>query len=362
VQRGSLKVIKNRRGERVWRLQWRENGRGRTRILGRYADMSRAEADAERQKILAPLNAKTEVAPTSAVTLRRYVEDEYLTLKTRIWKASTRATTEQIVEAHILSELGSRPLASITRKELQALLDAKAESSLSFSVVGHVRWQLAAIFGMAKSDGLTSVNPAEELVIPKCKEPGEKRTIAADSIGKAEMVLAIRERLVFHFAVYQGMRPGEIVGLQLGDFRDGMIHVARRIYRTVVDTPKSWRSRRAIPLMDRTARLLKQWQELLTDQRQEAWLFPSEAGSTPLSYSNLYRRNIQPALAKVGLGKVNFQVLRRTWVTQFSAAEKDPAVRAQLAGHSVDVHLNEYLQPQAEVSRRAMRKLEKRLQ
>jgi integrase len=236
VQRGSLKVIKNRRGERVWRLQWRENGRGRTRILGRYADMSRAEADAERQKILAPLNAKTEVAPTSAVTLRRYVEDEYLTLKTRIWKASTRATTEQIVEAHILSELGSRPLASITRKELQALLDAKAESSLSFSVVGHVRWQLAAIFGMAKSDGLTSVNPAEELVIPKCKEPGEKRTIAADSIGKAEMVLAIRERLVFHFAVYQGMRPGEIVGLQLGDFRDGMIHVARRIYRTVVDT------------------------------------------------------------------------------------------------------------------------------
>ena len=34
MQRGSLKVIKNRHGVKVWRLQWRENGRGRTRILG----------------------------------------------------------------------------------------------------------------------------------------------------------------------------------------------------------------------------------------------------------------------------------------------------------------------------------------
>ncbi len=50
LQRGSLKVVKDRRGVKVWRLQWRENGHGRTRILGRYADMSRAQADAERKK------------------------------------------------------------------------------------------------------------------------------------------------------------------------------------------------------------------------------------------------------------------------------------------------------------------------
>ena len=69
-------------------------------------------------------------------------------------------------------------------------------------------------------------------------------------------------------------------------------------------------------------------------------MFPSEAGNTPLSYSNVFRRRMQPALASVGLGKVNFQVLRRTWVTEFSVAEKDPCVRAQLGGHSVDVHEN----------------------
>jgi integrase len=327
-------------------------------------DMSRDEADAERKRILAPLNTRTEAAEISAITLRRYVEDEYLTVKARVWKGSTRATTEQTIETHILSGMGARALASITRKDLQALLDAKAESGLSDSVVGHTRWQLVAIFGMAKSDGLTvgGVNPAEELVTPKCKPAGEKRTITADSIRKAEMVLDIRERLIFHLAVYHGMRPGEIVGLQLADIREDVVHVERRIYRGVVDSPKSWKERRAIPLMERTARLLEEWRELLVDQRTAAWLFPSETGTTPVSHSNIYRRNIQPALEKVKLGDVNFQMLRRTWVTEFSQAEKDPAVRSQLAGHSIDVHENEYRQPDPAALGKAMRKLEKRLQ
>src|SRR5262249_51455004 len=138
MQRGSLKAVLFRR-EKVWRLQWRENGHGRTRILGRCIDMSRDEAEAERKKILAPLNAKAEAAAgISGFTVRRYVEDEYLTVKSRVWKASTRATTEQIIETHILSEIGMRPLAVIGRKDLQALLDRKAESGLSASVVGHI--------------------------------------------------------------------------------------------------------------------------------------------------------------------------------------------------------------------------------
>jgi Kef-type K+ transport system membrane component KefB len=94
--------------------------------------------------------------------------------------------------------------------------------------------------------------------------------------------------------------------------------------------------------------------ELVIDARREAWLFPSEAGNTPLSYSNVYRRRIQPVLATVGLGDVNFQVLRRTWATEFRVVEKDPVIRAQLADHSVDVHENEYHQVQPAVLKRAM--------
>src|SRR5215469_16019607 len=154
MQRGSLKAVLFR-GVKVWRLQWRENKRGRTRILGRCVDMSRAEAEAERKKLLEPLNTRVAAAETSSVTLQRYVEDEYLTVKARVWKGSTRTTTEQLIERYILQDLGARTLSSVTRKELQAHLDRHAEKlQLSESIVGHVRWQLKAIFEMAESDQL----------------------------------------------------------------------------------------------------------------------------------------------------------------------------------------------------------------
>jgi integrase len=365
MQRGSLKVVKNRKGVKVWRAQWRDDGHGRTRILGRYCDMTLAVARAELAKILAPLKTLALAAATApaAVTLRSFVEDDYLAVKTRVWKeSSTRVTTEQIIRTHVLADFGHRALPSISRKELQVHLDHKAAAGLSYSVVAHIRWQLVAIFNMAASDGLIMVNPTGGLVTPRCQSAIDKRTISRDDIHRAQMVLELRERLIFRLAVCEGMRPGEIVGLQTGDWRDGFLHVERRIYRGKLDVPKSRRSRRPIPPTETTRLLLEQWLELSGNRLQEEWLFPSESGVTPVSASNVFRRRIRPALKSIGLGAVNFQVLRRTWVTEFSEVERDPKIRAQLAGHSVDVHENEYRQVQPGALKRAMGRLGKRLQ
>jgi len=67
-------------------------------------------------------------------------------------------------------------------------------------------------------------------------------------------------------------------------------------------------------------------------------------------------------LELVGLGDVNFQALRRTWVTEFSAVEEDSHVRAAIAGHSVDVHQNEYRQSKVEAMQLSMNKLGEHLQ
>jgi integrase len=347
-------------GRKVWRAQWRENGRGRTRILGPYTDMSRAEARAILDGILAPLEqsrARSRLGP--AVTLRRYVLDEYLPTKSRVWKASTRLTTEQLVEDHILEAFGGRELTSITRKDLQAHLDSLAERGLSASVVGHVRWQLSAIFAMACSDGVLTVNPASGLVTPRCKPAEPKAILTIEDVRKAEFSLDLRDRLIFRLAVCEGLRPGEIVGLHLGDIQADGIHIERRVYRGTVDTPKSSRSKRIVPPTEGTRLLLAAYTETLFDQGIDAWLFPSEALSTPVSYSNVWRRRIGPRLKAVGIARANYQVLRRTWVTHIAQAERDASIRAQLAGHSVDVHENVYRQPDASAMRKAMRRLER---
>lgn len=360
MQRGSLKAVLHR-SVKVWRLQWRENGRGRTRILGRCADMTRAEAETERRRILDPLNTRVEAGRTSAVTVRQYVEQEYLAVKTRVWKSSTELTTTQLIERYILQDLGPRMLCSLTRKELQAHLDRHAETlNLSASIVGHIRWQLVAIFDMALADQLVQANPAAGLVMPKCKAAPDKRTISVDDMLRAQMMLGIRERLIFRLAVAEGMRPGEITALQVGDIRNGVIHVERRVYWGQIDEPKTRRGKRRIPATAATEALLVQWMELSAGNGQ--WLFPSETGKTPVSYKNIWQRNIQPALYKIGLGYATFQVLRRTWVTEFSKVESDPTIRAQLAGHTSDVDENVYRQPSMETLKQSMKKLDRRLQ
>lgn len=361
MQRGSLQIVKDRHGLKVWRAQWREQGRGRTRILGRVSELSRAEARAELDRILSALPGTTAGHKTSPVTLRRFVLDEYLTVRSRVWKRSTAATTEQPIRDHILTGLGERPLASITRRELQDHLDGLAQASLSASVVGHVRWQLRAIFEMAQSDGLVAQNPAAALVMPRCKAAPAKRTISVEAVHRAQMALDLRERLFFRLAVCEGMRPGEIAALQVGDIKDDAIHIERRVYRGQIDSPKSWRSRRVVPPTSGTRALLEAWLELLRDRRPEAWLFPSERETTPMDPGNLWRRRIAPALSAAGIADVNYQVLRRTWVTQMAEAERDPKIRAALAGHGVDVSENEYRQPDVERLQAAMQKLDRRL-
>jgi hypothetical protein len=113
-----------------------------------------------------------------------------------------------LLKLHVIDELlGDRPLAAVTRKELQALLDRKTAAGLSASIVGHIRWQLRAIFRMAKSDGLIALEPAESLYVNVTKAV-DKRVIGLDQIVRAQMVLSIRERLIFS----SGCRRGDAAG------------------------------------------------------------------------------------------------------------------------------------------------------
>jgi integrase len=107
---------------------------------------------------------------------------------------------------------------------------------------------------------------------------------------------------------------------------------------------------------------LREYLAILPNTSPDAWLFPSENPKRPLDYSNVFRRRIRPALAKVGLKWANFQVMRRTFGNKLAEVEKDAKVRAELMGHSVTVHENEYRQAPLKAKQRAMKRLGDRLQ
>ena len=74
----------------------------------------------------------------------------------------------------------------------------------------------------------------------------------------------------------------------------------------------------------------------------EAWVFPSEKIETPIRKENLWFRSMRPRLRAVGLGWVNFQVMRRTHASLMNKLEVDPKIVAERLGHTLDVNLNVY--------------------
>jgi integrase len=296
------------------------------------------------------------------MTLSDFIDTTYLEVKKLRWREdSTTGTSVGILNNHLKAALGPKLIHLITRKELQALLQKKADDGFSYSLVQHLHSFIGEIFEMALADRLIQVNPARTTVIPKCKAPKPKPTMTPEEIERGEKSLNIRERLMFRLDTTEGLRPSEVTGLKVEDAGEDRIHISRRNYRFSLNQPKNTKSNRVVPLTSKTADLLKEYRKLLVDDRPQAWLFPSENPESPMDYRNVFTRYIKPALVRCGLGHINYQAMRRTCASQQHAAEVDAKTRSDIMGNTVDVNENVYTQTPFDIKQKAMRKLEKRL-
>ena len=309
-QKGSLQVRKHGR-HRVWVACYWEDGSRRSKVLGRYSQIGKGEAEAVLSAILQPINDGAARRPKSVFTFERFVGEVYLPFCRRSWKQSTEATSEQIIRSHLVPEFDTQLLQTIRREDLQDFLDRKA-LNLSSSVVSHLRWFLSGIFKLALSDGLVFNNPAAELRIPRKCQPGRAmRSLTEEEVNNYLEALDLREILIARLAIFEGMRPGEILALRWRSVAGGTLRVEQRVYKRRFDTPKNGKIREGA-ISDGTLKLLQEWAGLAEDPRPEGFVFPSENITTPLSLDNLWRRGMLPKLENIGLDWATFQVLRKT--------------------------------------------------
>jgi len=174
-------------------------------------------------------------------------------------------------------------------------------------------------------------------------------------------VLDVRERLIARLAVVAGMRPGEIFALIWQRLEAEYADIKQRIYRGDIDSPKSSYSVRWAALSDGLLSAIAEWRSFALDPGPEAWVFPSEKLTSPIRKDNCWRRHFAPQLKAVGLGWVNFQVMRRTHSCLLKELGVDPQVRAEQMGHTVDVNENVYTKTSLERRREAVNRLESAL-
>jgi integrase len=342
---------------RVWVGLWWESASRRSKVLGLCSQMSKTDAEMAFSNILTPINSGVSKGPTRVYTFRQYVTDQYVPFCARGWKESTAGTSEQILTTHLLPALGGCLLQVISREDLQKVLDEKAKK-LSYSVVAHIRWFLNAIFKLAVSDGCIASNPASELIIPKnCREGRKMRSLTAEEVKKYLEVFDLREKLIARLAIFEGMRPGEILALRWKSVNRETIQVAERVYKGFLNTPKNGKPREGA-ISYGTLRLFEEWAELAQDPSPDGFVFPSEKLVTPLSLDNLWRRYMSPELDKIGLGWATFQVLRKTNASLSKKAGVDPKVASDQRGHGLGVSLEIYTSSDLEQKRAAVDALE----
>jgi len=265
------------------------------------------------------------------------------------------------VNVHLVARFGERELTGFRRDELQDLLDLKVKDGLSFSVVDHLRWDMKQVFDMAVAEGHIQRNPALLLFTPKEAKKPVRRVMTMREVQICFGALDQRERLISKLAVIAGMRPGEIFALTWGQMTAAYADIRQRVYRGMIDTPKTDNSMRKAALSEGLLAEIETWRMMAVESRDDAWVFPSER-MTPLSKDNCWRRSIYPALAKVGLEWANFLVMRRTHATLMRALGVEGKTVADQLGHTLDVNQNVYTQTSVEIRQAAVNQLEKSLQ
>jgi integrase len=195
---------------------------------------------------------------------------------------------------------------------------------------------------MAVNEGHLLRNPAELLFVPREARHPEYTVMTCSDVRTCLSILAKREQIIFRFAVFGGLRPGEIFGLKWMHIGDAHALISQRVYRGHVDTPKTIRSIRKAAIPAGLLADLRQWKAVSRNSGDDDWVFPSRNKGKPLSRDNVFRRHIAPMLKSAGLGWVNFHVMRRTHATLMNEIVDDPKLVADQLGHTLDVNLNIY--------------------
>jgi len=156
--------------------------------------------------------------------------------------------------------------------------------------------------------------------------------------------------LLVRFAAYTGLRAAEMAGLRVRDVNLKAAHVeVRRSLQHmsgewVAGTPKSARSTRNVPLVNRAlvAELRAYLMEHPNSGDPDALLWPGRAvgGTHRPDWSRVFdvasfRRNyLRPALAAAGLGEMRFHDLRHTFASLMLAAGFPPYEVSRWLGHA----------------------------
>jgi integrase len=278
--------------------------------------------------------AKGQVIPDERRTTADYLRWWYREVLPGSVKDSTAQGYIWILETYVIPAVGQHRLAKLTPDHVHAMLRAMEQRGLSPRTRRLTRTVLRRALTSAEPPKVGSTKLDDALTLDQAKavlEAAKDDRFAA----MAEIVLAL------------GLRKGEVLALRWADidFEHGTLTVngtmkSRRGGGWYVDAPKTKRSERVLPLVDRVRDALAGRRVIQDDERlrsgadwhDHGFVFTTRTG-TPVNEWNAYRW-WQRLTVRAGIGPRRFHASRHTTATLLHEQGVPLEVISALLGHA----------------------------
>src|SRR5579884_786288 len=245
---------------------------GSTKVLRRYRDISpskgdgaisKKQAEIERDKFLAKLNAPTaeeavqQVAATGVALfgeVARMYEEGYLGRVNQIAKP-TRVKEKFYLDEYIVPRWGKLRLNQIQPKAVEDWLHTTFDS---WWTMHGVRAIMSRVFYYAEGHGLWEEgkrSPASKAKLGKKRYKNERRILSFDETARVLARLEEPNKLIIETCIATGARISEVLGLKWKhvNLDAATIKVEQRVWHQDVGRPKSEDSRRLLGIGDLAA-------------------------------------------------------------------------------------------------------------
>lgn len=371
-------VYMSKRGENIHK---RKDGRWEARILykdsagkQKYHSLYGKSYREVKEKKEQYVKSSREERPRAKPTQFSAILNMWLGSRFFHQKESTKLKYRNIIDRHIIPQLGGADIAELDDVRINEFLADKRENGrldgsggLSNSYIKTMAIIISSAMNYAAEKGLRSqlsvkiqkpVTIRREISVlsEEAQKKFENRLKHSDSLSALGILIALNT----------GLRIGEICALKWEDIdvEAGVIHVRHSIVRIssqdsasdcktslIVADPKTKTSRRDIPINTKLSDIIS----LAAPLSESDFVVSDSAGFvSPRTFEYRFHR----ILKQYGLQDVNFHALRHTFATRCVEKNVDIKTLSEVLGHSnVSITLNTYVHPSFESKRKQMEKL-----
>lgn len=140
-------------------------------------------------------------------------------------------------------------------------------------------------------------------------------------------------KAVVALAGLSGLRRGELAALRWNDIGADSVRVDEAVYRGVVGTPKTPRSRRTVKVPAKAIALLHEWRDQCRFTEPEDFVFSIRTNS-PIDLNRVLERLIKPKAEALGLPRFSWHDFRHAYTSWGRKAGVAAETMRDLVGHT----------------------------